>query len=284
MKPAMSHNAYGKSNVRLVKVTREGDTHRLTELSANVTLQGDLDATFLKGDNRLVVPTDTVKNTVYVVARQLEFSSAEVFALHLSKHFLDKYEHLTKADVELTETPWNRVTVDGKAHSHAFEGGSAERRVARVIRSREGLELSGGVEALPILKTTGSAFRNFHRDELTTLPDADDRLFGTVLTAHWTYAEPSPETDYNSLYSELRTKLLEVFAKHDESLAVQQTLHLMGTKALEHSEAIKAIYLSMPNVHRLLVDLSPFGLNNPNEIFVPTDEPAGMIEAVLERA
>ena len=210
------------------------------------------------------------------------FASIEAFGLLLTEHFLE-FEHLSKATIALRERPWTRIQVGGEAHTHAFTGASGELRTALVSQTRRGTTVTSGVESLPILKTTGSAFGGFLRDELTTLQDASERPFGTNLTARWTYADTSDEPDYNAVYKEVRTRLLETFAQHDESQSVQQTLYLMGTKALKVAPSVHEIYLSMPNEHRLLVDLSPFGLDNPNEIFVPTDEPSGMIEATVGR-
>ena len=277
----LQHNAYGKTNVRLVKVRRTQNQHDLFDVSVDITLEGDLADTFLDGDNRKVVATDTMKNTVYALGKRHDFGSVEMFGRRLAEHFLTEHDHLTKATIDLRERLWSRIVVNDTPHSHAFEGSSRELRTAKVSHTRDKTTVQGGIKSLPLLKTTGSAFSDFVKDEFTTLKDASDRPFGTNLTATWTYSADPP--DYSATHMTLRATLLETFARHDESQSVQQTLYLMGTKALEATGAVSGIYLSMPNEHRLLVDLAPFGMDNPNEIFVPVDEPSGMIEATLTR-
>ncbi len=283
MPAQLAYHTYGKSNVRLVKVTRRAERHELLDVSVDIALEGDFRQTFLSGDNRDVLPTDTIKNSVYALAKQHDFASVEEFGLLLSAHFLDRLAHAERADITLCERAWQRLAVDGQVHTHAFHGTSREQHTATVARTRAGATVAAGVTDLPILKTTGSAFRGFLRDEWTTLPEADDRLFGTNLTASWRYHPDAADLDFNACHILLRQTLLDIFAKHDASESVQQTLFLMGQAALDACPEIDDITLSMPNEHRLLVDLAPFGLENANEIFVPVDEPAGMIEARLVR-
>lgn len=277
----LKHNAYGKTNVRLVKVKRAEARHDLFDVTVDIALEGDLESTFLEGDNSNVVATDTMKNTVYALGKRHDFESVEAFGLLLAEHFLE-YDHLCKATIDLRERLWRRIEVDGAAHTHAFEGSSSEFRTAKIGHTRDQTTIQGGIKSLPILKTTGSAFSGFIKDEFTMLKDAADRPFGTNLTAMWTYGESS-SPDHNATHATLRAKLLETFAQHDSSQSVQQTLYLMGEKALGAADEISSIYLSMPNEHRLLVDLSAFDMDNPNEIFVPVDEPSGMIEATITR-
>ena len=279
----LKHNAYGKTNVRLVKVKRAEKQHELFDVTVDIALEGDLADTFLEGDNTKVVATDTMKNTVYALGKRHDFASAEGFGLLLAEHFLTEYDHLSKATIDLRERLWRRISVGDTAHAHAFEGSSSELRTAKVSHTRDTTTVQGGISSLPLLKTTGSAFSGFIQDGFTTLKDAADRPFGTNLTAIWTYTVGAP-ADHGATHKTLRNILLETFAQHDESQSVQQTLYLMGTRALNATDEIGDIYLSMPNEHRLLVDLSPFDMDNPNEIFVPVDEPSGMIEATLTRS
>lgn len=281
MGATLKHNAYGKTNVRLVKVKRDGERHDLFDITVDIALEGDLEAAFLEGDNGAVLPTDTIKNMVYVLGKKHSFKTVEAFGLLLAEHFLS-FSHLSKATIALRERLWSRIPVDGASHTHAFTGASGEFHTALVSQTRGETTVSSGITSLPILKTTGSAFEGFMKDEFTTLKDAADRPFGTNLTALWTF-DGKTQPDYGAVHSAIRTALLETFAQHDESQSVQQTLYLMGTKALEAADEVQTISLSMPNEHRLLVDLSPFGLENKNEIFVPVDEPSGMIEATVER-
>ena len=283
MPAQLTYHTYGKSNVRLVKVTRQAERHELLDVSVDIALEGDFRETFLSGDNRDVLPTDTLKNSVYALARQQDFASIEAFGLLLSAHFLDRLGHAERAAITLRERPWQRLRVDGDEHTHAFSGTSREQRTASITRTGDGATITSGIADLPILKATGSAFSGFLRDELTTLAETDDRLFGTNLTASWRYQAGSTDIDFNGCHALLRRTLLEIFAQHDDSQSVQQTLFLMGQGALDVCPAIDEITLSLPNEHRLLVDLTPFGLDNPNQIFLPVDEPSGMIEARLAR-
>jgi urate oxidase len=136
------------------------------------------------------------------------------------------------------------------------------------------------VDGLTILKTTKSAFTGYIKDKLTTLKPATDRIFGTSATVAWTFTSDSP--GYATVRARVVGALLRIFAEHD-SMSVQHTLFDMGKAALDAAPEIASIKLTMPNLHYLLADLSPFGQDNPNHIFVPIDEPHGYIEATVER-
>ena len=280
MSVVLTRNAYGKSKVRLTKVTRRPDRHDLVEWSVDVQLEGNFAAAYTDGDNRLVVATDTMKNTVYALARDHELTNPENFALRLAEHFLAKYEQVSSAAIAIQEQGWQRIDVDGHPHPHAFVGHGPERRVCRVAYSRTDGHLWAGIEGLLVLKTANSAFRDFHRDELRTLPDTDDRLLATEVSAEWLYASIS--VDGSACFDLIRKTLLKAFAEHD-SLGVQHTLHAMGEAALAACSAIDEISLTMPNRHRLPINLAPFNRINPNEIFVATDEPHGLISGTLRR-
>ena len=278
--------SYGKSRVRLTKVDRDTDVHQLTELSVDVELDGDFDAAYTRGDNSLVIPTDTMKNTVYAFARELDPCDLETFAWTLGSHFVENFEHVSHAAVKIVETPWQRMVIDGEAHPHAFLGTSTERNTCQAVISqpKEGDEPEGAIEAglegLVLLKTTESGFSKFLRDEFTTLPETDDRIFATKLKATWTYAR-KPKS-YSATNDRILAAMLAVFAKNF-SPSVQVTLFQMGKAALKVAPEISKVYLVMPNKHCLLINLTPFGLENKNELFVPTDEPHGQIEGTVAR-
>ena len=277
----LGQNNYGKSRVRLVQVTRHKDRHDLKELNVAIQLQGDLTTAHTLGDNSKVLPTDTMKNTVYALAKGDAIQDPETFGAKLASHFLDTQPHISEARVELREHLWKRITVNGKPHRHSFLSAGNERRVAVVTKSRTATTVEGGIEELLVLKTTGSGFAGYIKDRFTTLAETNDRIFSTVITARWRYA--TPEADYGILWREIRRMVLETFAEH-ESPSVQQTLYLTGKLVLETFDAIAEIRLSLPNKHCLLVNLRQFGMENNNEIFVPTDEPHGLIEATIQRS
>jgi urate oxidase len=149
-----------------------------------------------------------------------------------------------------------------------------------VTATREQTRFTAGIEDLAVMKTTGSAFEEFLRDPYTTLKETKDRILMTNVRAEWQYA--AEEIAYSPIWHGVRQALIETFADHD-SRSVQHTLYAMGEAVLKSFESISEIRLAMPNKHYNLADLKPFGLENNNEIFVPTEEPHGMIEATLKK-
>jgi urate oxidase len=243
-------------------------------------LTGEFARCYTHGDNNSIVPTDTMKNTVYALAKKHEFEAIESFGKILSSHFVHEFAHVSSAQVSIRETIWNRITLDGRPHDHAFLGGQTETRNCQVDTSREKVAVRGGLDGMNVLKTTRSGFTGYIKDQYTTLKETADRIFATVLEGSWNYR--SDQVDWNRCYHSIRDALIRVFAEHD-SLAVQQTLFAMGEAALQACADIDQIDLAMPNQHRLLANLQPFGMENANEIFVPTSEPFGYICGTIRR-
>ena len=276
----LSQTSYGKSRIRLVQVSRRGDRHELRDLTVAVRFEGDYDTSYTEGDNSDVLPTDTMKNTVYALAGRERVREPEAFGIALGRHFLDRNPRLRKVHVEIAEHGWGHIAVGDREHGQAFVRRGPETRTARVITDAEHVAVTSGVADLVILKSSHSAFAGFPRDEFTTLPETNDRLLATSLTSHWTYRDE--EVNFGPGWRAVRAALLEAFANHD-SLSVQHTLHAMGQAVLDTVDAVQKITLVMPNRHHLPVDLSKFGLEDRNEIFVATEEPHGLIEATLSR-
>jgi urate oxidase len=274
------HHNYGKAKVRVLKIMRTGPTYSVKELDVQVMLQGNFDASYTKADNRLVVATDSIKNTVNVLAKQKLGPETEAFGVTLAEHFIKTYKHVTRAEVNLVEHCWQRMSVGGKPHNHSFLEQGQAKPLAKIVATRKGTAVESGIENLLILKCTGSGFENFLRDEFTTLPDTRERIFATKLKATWTYARKAKN------YAKTNGKILEVmlaaFAKNF-SPSVQVTLFEMGEAALKAAPEISQIQIAMPNKHNLLINLTPFGLENKHELFVPTDEPHGQIEGTVTR-
>lgn len=282
MAARLEWNGYGKSRVRLVKVVRNGDRHELRDLTVAILLEGDFEAVH-HGDNALCLPTDTMKNVVYVLAKELAFDAIEELGVALGDHFLAHHAAVSRVRVEVVENAWSRAVVDGKPHRHTFvPADSAGKRTATVRTDREKHTIESGLDDLMIWKTTGSAFRGFPRDRYTRLKEATERIFATKICATWQYGE-GDHASWNEIADRARKALIETFANHAESQSVQHTLYAMGDALLALCPEIASVHLSLPNKHCLLVDLAPFGLTNENEIFVPTDEPHGLIEATLRR-
>ena len=226
-----------------------------------------------------MLPTDTMKNTVYALAAGKPSTSRRRSALLLARHFLDRNPRLRRVRIDLTEQPWGRIDDRRRGSTARPSCVTAPRRAPpRVQGGRDRITVGAGVSDLVILKSSHSAFAGFLRDEYTTLPDVADRLLATSLTATWRYR--TTDLDFNLTWRAVRHTLLETFAEHD-SQSVQHTLYAMGQAVLDNVDAVTAIRLVMPNKHHLPVDLSRLGLENRNEIFVPTDEPYGLIEATL---
>jgi urate oxidase len=277
----LAENRYGKSRVRLMKVTRHDHGHDLREWAVQVLLKGDFDTAHLHGDNSKILPTDTMKNTVYSIARTSKATAMEDYAKELADFLLARNPQVSSASVRIESTLWKRLTVDGKPHPSAFMRGSGELQTTCVERSQGGaFHIISGLDNLVVLKTANSSFEGYIKDSLTTLKETSDRLFGTAMSAEWRYT--SSGLDFDALRKTVRETMLRTFADHD-SKSVQQTLYAIAERALEEVAAIDEIEITMPNKHCLLVDLSRFGQDNPNEIFVPTDEPHGYIEARVRR-
>ena len=273
----LAENRYGKSSVRLVRVNRQTPIHEFEEWSVDVLLRGDFLSCFVEGDNSKILPTDTMKNTVYSLARKSSATCIEDFSEELIAHLLTNNPQVSSGEVSIQEKSWRHLNAEGKPHPTTFIQAASEVQTTRVIGKRgQDLLVESGLSDLVLMKTAGSAFKGYVHDPLTTLPETSDRLFGTSLRATWMYL--SPKLPFPSLRNLIRQSLLTTFASH-QSKSVQHTLYAMAECALAAAPQISEITLTMPNKHCLLVDLSRFGQDNPNHIFMPIDEPHGTIEA-----
>jgi urate oxidase len=277
----LGENRYGKSRVRLSRITRLADRHEFNEWSVCLLLHGDFETSFTQADNSNVLPTDTMKNTVYSMARDSKAATIEDFAMELGEYLLSNSPQVSRVTIEVEERCWQHLQLDDKPDPTTFKMGGPELHTTHVERERNGgWVVTSGVDGLTILKTTKSAFTGFIKDRLTTLKPATDRIFGTHATITWDYV--SPHQNFAEIRARIIAALLREFAAHN-SMSVQHTLFDMGKSALAAAPEIARIHLTMPNLHHLLADLTPFGQDNPNHIFVPIDDPHGYIEATIER-
>lgn len=277
----LGENRYGKSRVRVMKVVRHETHHAMKEWNVRVLLHGDFESCFTAGDNSRILPTDTMKNTVYSLARESQAATLEEFAIELVDYLLANNPQVTKAGAEVEEKSWEPLLIDGIPHPTTYKLGGGELQTTEVVGGRgEALRVTSGIDGLVILKTTKSAFTGYIKDKLTTLPESTDRIFGTRATVAWDYIE-APQ-NYAAARATALATLLRVFAEHN-SLSVQHTLYDIGEAMLAAVPEMARVKLTMPNLHCNLVDLNRFGQDNPNQIFVPIDEPHGYIEAVIER-
>ena len=277
----LGENRYGKSRVRVMKVVRHETHHAMKEWNVRVLLHGDFETCFTAGDNSMILPTDTMKNTVYYLARESNAATLEEFAIELVQFLLTDNPQVTIASVEIEEKSWKPIMIDSQPHATTYQLGGPELQTAEVVLERgETPKITSGIDGLVILKTTKSAFTGYIKNAQTTLPESTDRIFGTRATVAWEYLDTP--TDYADMRATALQTLLKAFAEHD-SLSVQHTLYDIGEAMLAAVPQMARVKLTMPNLHCNLVDLSRFGQSNPNQIFVPIDEPHGYIEAVIER-
>ena len=275
----LGDNQYGKAETHVVRVTRSGAIHDIKDLNVSVALAGDFADTHQTGDNSKVVPTDTQKNTVFAFARD-PIGEIEDFGIRLARHFVGEFASVYRARVHIEEAAWSRITVGGKDHDHAFVQSGSEKRLATVTCTDDGTWVVSGVGDMLVLKSTGSEFRGFVKDRFTTLPETDERILATSVVARWRYV--ATDVDWRHSFAEVRRHLLEAFAvKH--SLSLQQTLYAMGEAVLTARPEVAEIRMSMPNKHHFVVDLSPFGMANENEVFHAADRPYGLIEGSVTR-
>ena len=277
MSAVLGPNSYGKSEVRLVKVDRGAERHELRDLTVAVALTGDFEAAHMRGDNTGLLATDTMRNTVYALARQHPIESPEAFAALLVEHFLQAGPSVTGARVRIVEHPWARVG----SHPQAFEREAGGEHVAIVTGDGAGIAVQAGIDDLLVLKTSGSGWEGFEREQYTSLPETDDRIMATVVTALWDYRHAA-EVGYRQTWAAARATVLGAFGDH-YSPSVQFTLRRMGEAVIDAHPEIERVHFSLPNRHHLLFDLERFGLDNPNVVFQPTTEPYGLIEGTVER-
>jgi len=271
---------YGKAEVRLLHVDRAGERHKITDLNVSIALAGDLTDTYLTGDNTNVLTTDAQKNTVYAFARKFGVSPVEEFAFRLASHFAGTGP-VERAQVRIEQYGWERIGARGAPHPHSFERQAGTRVTSVLAHADGGTEIVAGVTDLVLLKSSGSEFRGFLQDPYTTLEPTEDRILATAVTAHWRNAQT--DTDWDLSFAGARAALVEAFAvTHSRSL--QQTLYAMGEAVLAARPEVSEVRLTLPNKHHFLVDLGPFGLDNPGAVFFAADRPYGLIEGAVQRA
>ena len=280
MSTTLLENNYGASHVRLIKVRRLQDRHDLKELSVGVQFEGEFENSYTTGDNRSILPADTIKNTVYALAKLYTIEQIEEFAQQLINHFLTDNPQVRKVRVEIAEYLWTRLPFGGKPHPWSFTPSGPERRTTAVTSTRETVLIESGIENLRIVKTTGSGFEGYAHDPFTTLKETADRILSTAVKASWLYSDN--EIPFSVYWHGVRQAILDTFVEH-ESRSPQFTLHAMADAVLERYPDIAEIRLWLPNKDCRLVDLGLLGLENNNEVFAPAEEPYELIEARLRR-
>ncbi|AHY46588.1 urate oxidase [Rubrobacter radiotolerans] len=278
----LGQNNYGKSEVRVFRVKRDTERHEVWDLDVRVSLEGDFEAAHTEGDNSKLLATDTMRNTCYALAKDKLTGSIEEYALALIDHFLEAGPTVTGCRVEITQYLWERIEVDGEPHEHSFIRQRGERK-ATVRGDESGARsVEAGIDDVYVLKTTNSGWENFLRERFTTLPDTNDRILATIVTAKWEY-NTHEGIDFDRLWNGVMEQTLKTFTDH-YSPSVQNTLYRIGKAVLERFPEIERIWYSFPNVHHIIYDLERFGIENDKEIFHATQDPYGQIEGWVERA
>jgi urate oxidase len=267
-------NRYGKAETRLVRVFRDDDTHRLADFNVSIALSGDLAATHLTGDNAGVLPTDTMKNTVYAFAKEYGVGEPEEFGLLLAMHFVATQAQVRAAKVAIESYEWERLG------PHSFRRRGDFVRTADVTVTVDQQQVVSGLRDLVLLNSAGSEFRGFPRDKYTTLAETDDRILATAVDAKWRFL--ATDVDWYESFHGAVEALTKGFV-NTYSSSLQQTLFSMGSHVLETRPEIAEVRLALPNKHHYLVDLSPFDLTNDNEVFIAGDRPYGLIEGTVTR-
>lgn len=276
----LAENEYGVSDVRVLRVTRRDGHHEVKDMTLGVRFQGDFGSAHTAGENRKILPADTMKNTIYVLAKQYPAEAIEEFALRAIEHFLTYNPQVTQVEITAHERPWSRMTVGEMPHPSAFVAGLGERRKTRIRATRKETSVQSGIEELAVLRTAGTAFALFLRDPYTTLEETVDSLLSATISGSWTYTEP--EASYSTVFHGVRRTLLETFAAHD-SRSLQHILYAMGHAVLANFEVIREIRLSLTQMPYRPVDMKPFGMENDNEVFALADKPHTVAEATLRR-
>ncbi|KAJ2716348.1 hypothetical protein H4R19_000700 [Coemansia spiralis] len=298
--------AYGKDRVRVVRVVRHADGwQEIADYWVCCLLSGaQFETSYTKGDNRLVVATDSQKNTVYYLAKTLPAATVmvpEAFAVEIASFMVNKYAHVTSCQVKITTKPWERMQFVGKAHPHSFCREGKETRWTEAVVTKTAppsaagptAKLTSGFYDLEVLKTTNSSFTNFWRDELTTLPDMADRMLSTKVLCQWEYVAKTHSAlraaDYNAIYAGAKRHTLDAFANDPRAwvnASVQTTLYIMADRILHEFAAIDDVYYALPNIHYFPYNLEPFGLKNLQtdaEVYMPIADPSGLITATIAR-
>ncbi|MER6332386.1 factor-independent urate hydroxylase [Streptomyces sp. NPDC001034] len=289
----LGQNQYGKAENRVVRITRDGATHHIKDLDVSVSLSGDMEEVHYSGSNAHVLPTDTMKNTVFAFAKEYGIESAEQFGIHLARHFVTSQEPIQRARIRIEEYAWERIATSGADSGsvgadeveHSFVRKGQETRLTQITYDGSSWEVVSGLKDLTVMNSTNSEFRGYVKDKYTTLQEARDRILATSVSGRWRFNWTDDEQKmphWEKSYEQVRKHMLQAFAE-TYSLSLQQTMYQMGARIIDNRSEIDEVRFSLPNKHHFLVDLEPFGLKNDNEVYFAADRPYGLIEATVLR-
>ena len=274
-------NRYGKAEIRVVRVARGAATDGgdvIRDWNVSTSLSGDLDGTHLTGDNSQVLPTDSQKNRVFALAKEMGAVPPEDFALALAAFFVASQEPITRARIAVEEFGWTPIGATGYSFARA---GDLVRTTTVVHDATAGTSVVSGIKDLILLNTTGSEFWGSPRDAHTTLGETKDRMLATAVNASWRFRPGAAETvDWDAVAVIARKTILDTFAG-TYTYSLQQMLYALGSALLSALPEICEARLALPNKHHFIVDLEPFGLENEREVYYADDRPYGLIEGAV---
>jgi len=292
----LSAARYGKDNIRLCKVHRDEGTniHTVTEMTVCVLVEGDINSSYTRADNSVVVATDSMKNTVYLLAKQYPVTPPELFGSILASHFIELYPNIHVTRVKVVTHRWTRMTIDGEPHPHSFLRDGAETRNAEVVCKRgTGIFVKSGIQGLLVLKSTGSAFYGFIKNDYTSLGETSDRILSTEVDANWEWGLFNTLGDverniplFDMGWESARNITLQTFAK-DNSVSVQATMYKMANKILEAVPEVNNVDYSLPNKHYFEIDMKWHNevknTGKDAEVYAPQSDPNGLIKCTVSR-
>lgn len=295
----LTSSTYGKENVKFLKVKKNATNPQIQdviEATVLVLLEGAFDQAYTDADNSSIVPTDTVKNTILVLAKTTDVWPIERFAAKLATHFIEKYAHVSGVTVKITQDKWSKYEVNGQLHAHSFVHQGPEKKITNLYYKRSGdYKLSSSIKDLTVLKSTGSQFHGYNVCDFTTLKPTTDRILSTDVDAVWSFDSKKLGSIYNiskladaglfdKVYNTAREITLNKFAL-ESSASVQATMYKMATEILQAAEVVEDVSYSLPNKHYFLMDFSWKGLSNTDDqVFYPSPHPNGLIKCTVARS
>lgn len=277
--PLIKHK-YGKGRVRVMRIHRDGERNEVSQLNVHAMLDGDFARTYTHADNSNTISTDTIKNVVNIVARENTGLNTEEFCQALAKKYLDSYSQVTAVSITAHETKWSRLSIGGKPHPHSFILDSNGKPTVELTATRQGSTMSSGIDGFTFMKSTESGWENYVMDPYTTIKETHNRMCATSMVASWKWS--GKPASYPATNAKILDTALEVFSTTYSS-SVQDSLYRMGEAVLAAVPEISEISMACPNMHFIPMNLSAFGLDNNNDVFLPTDEPHGQIECTVGR-
>ena len=278
--PVIGGSTHGESRVRMLRLVRRGDRHDPRDLTVSLRFEGDFGGAFREGRPAGVIPGEALKTLVHTCARQHATGEIESFGLELCRRLLETHPQVAKVRAEVTEQPWLRMEVGGKAQGQAFVLGGPEQRGAAITSNGTQIAVVSSIDNLTVMRTSGFMPS---RPSAATDDVGDEGLPPLVVGAlniRWTYS--TPDVTFGAYRQGVRSVVVETMALH-ASRSVQYTLYAIGDVLLASYPEISVVSLAMHERPYRPVDLFHANVENPDDLFVAVEEPVGVVEVTLER-